>query len=191
MIWNNILQLAWHFFPTERGAKTHRETALAGHQITTTAMLLDLKKANSVARGIKNYSAYEHPKPRRQYASGEWWWVDKSLSATRWKLDLHYLPQESPHILDAMWLPHHPTRHYWCISKRDMNYEPMNFRGTNIEIIGPKTVWYKKIRNGCWRVYVGSKQITEHSDERGAKTMAAKVYGSHLSLNQLPKEDTN
>lgn len=32
---------------------------------------------------------------------------------------------------------------------------------------------YKKIRNGCWRVYKGKKKVSEHSMEQGAKTACA------------------
>ena len=38
-----------------------------------------------------------------------------------------------------------------------------------IEIIQKDTVWYKKIRNGTWRVMKGNKKVSEHSSEKGAR----------------------
>ena len=40
-----------------------------------------------------------------------------------------------------------------------------------IQVLEEDTYWYKKVRNGCWEVYRGSKKVSEHSMESGAQKM--------------------
>ena len=38
-----------------------------------------------------------------------------------------------------------------------------------ITIMTEHQLWYKKIKNGCWRVFKGDKLMSEHSMEKGAQ----------------------
>lgn len=45
----------------------------------------------------------------------------------------------------------------------------------DIQILEKDTVWFKKIRNGCWRTMRGNKEVSEHSTRQGAENMCEKL----------------
>jgi predicted Rossmann-fold nucleotide-binding protein len=45
-----------------------------------------------------------------------------------------------------------------------------------------KEITIKKIRNGCWRVYVGSKKISEHSMYAGAEKVAEQLRKNNATF---------